>query len=357
MLCHWLFLRFPQLYNTEGGQARHGPVPAAFRASNLRVHDLDRRCMAFKLPLGYFISRKDKQAAFTGEQQRAGVWFLAFFVADLIDLGCKLLSPSKKWKPFKGIASPKPTVDAAPPSAAGRRAPPSAQDEQNHLLSSLLLEALESDSGDELLEDGETKGNRNDDNKVAACKKVPDFDWGAYTAMWGTTPLHTAIPALFSEYALVVGRITGHLHFRCTQPMTKETAKLLGEMCTNFVLRYVNPVLGVFTSTTIHTLRCHIIAAIMLHGALFNSNTVRNESLHVHEKQRYCRANGDPNAVGYQLLRAGQGTLEMHAKHAHEEEQEWLDEEGDQWEADADWGKEEQLADGEVAAGGLCRPV
>jgi len=301
----------------------------------------------------YFISPKDKQATFTGEQQRAGVWFLAFFVAGLFGLGAKASSPPKKRKQSHSLTDavpPPPPAGVAPLSPSGPSVPLSSQAEEENLLSALLLEALGNKSGDEVAGNGPVGGGSDDEDEAAVSMKVPDFDWEEYEAVWGATPLHLAITSLFAEYALVVGRITGHLHYKCGQPMTEETAEELGAMCSNFVLHYVNPILGVITSTKIHKLLCHIIAAIKLHGSLSNGNTGRNESLHVHEKQRYCRTNGDPDALGYQLLRAGQGTLEMRAKHAKEEEQEWLDEEGGQWEADEDSGEEGEQVEAGVSS-------
>ena len=316
----------------------------------------------------YFISPKDKQATFTGEQQRAGVWFLAFFVAGLFGLGAKLSPPRKKrQQAVQPKASPplsaKPSV---PVSSSAPLAPMSPQDEEEHLLGSLLMDALGAESGDEVDIDGAAGGGKgvesDEEDTMAVFKTVSDFDWVVYEAVWGSTPLHVAITALFAEYALVVGRITGHLHYNCAQPMSDETAEELGELCRNFVLCYVNPILGAIASTKIHKLLCHIVAAIKLHGALSNGNTGRNESLHVHEKQRYCRTNGDPDARGYQLLRAGQGTLELRAKHAMEENQEWLDEEGEQWEVDIDSGEEEHHDDVDALGAasmqaGLRRPT
>jgi len=286
------------------------------------------------------------------------VWFLAFFVAGLFGLGAKLPPPPKRRQSHdksKATATPSPTdASMALPSTLGT--PLSTEMEEEELLGSLLLDALGSEPGDEAAMDGGTGDGQpyesDDEDKKAVSNKAVDLDWDEYKAVWGSTPLHVAVTALFAEYALVVGRLTGHLHYNCGQPMTEETAEELGEMCKNFVLRYVNPILGVITSTKIHKLLCHVIAAIKLHGSLSNGNTGRNESLHVHEKQRYCRTNGDPAAFGIQMLRAGQGTLELRANHAKEEEQEWLDEEGEQWQADEDSEDEGHENDLEVGAVG-----
>jgi len=273
------------------------------------------------------------------------VWFLAFFVLGLFGLGAKLPSPPKK-RPAAVQATTKPpppppmSPHATTPTTSTTTAPPFSEAEEEQLISDLLLEALGDESGDDVIVHGGSGGDKgvesDDEDDTAVCKKLSDFDWAEYEAVWGSTPLHISITALFAEYALVVGRITGHLHYKCDQPMSDETAEELGSMCSSFVLRYVNPILGVIASTKIHKLLCHVVAAIKRHGALSNGNTGRNESLHVHEKHRYCRTNGDPDMFGYQMLRAGQGTLELRARHAKEEEQAWLDEEGEQWEADMD---------------------
>jgi len=308
----------------------------------------------------YFISPRDKQATFTGEQQRAGVWFLAFFVAGIFGLGAKLPPPTKKrntQSKSKGTVLPPPPPPPVSASSSTPTAPLSSEADGEHLLGNLLLEALGDEAPDEVLNDGEAEGGigaaSDDEDDKAVCKQAADFDWSDYEAVWGCTPLHVAVTSLFAEYALVVGRITGHLHHKCDQPMTTETAEELGEMCRVFVLHYVTPILGVITSTKVHKLLCHIVGAIKLHGALFNGNTGRNESLHVHEKSRYCRTNGDPDAFGYHMLRAGQGALEMRARHAMEEEQEWLDAEGEQWEVDEDSAEEGEGDETGLGCGGF----
>lgn len=287
------------------------------------------------------------------------MWFLAFFVAGLFGLGvARPIPPKKRQKmamPTKVVSPPPSSPSAA--SASEPTAPLSSQAEGEHLLGTLLLEALGDESSDEAADDGVAEGGKgamsDDEDAKAVHKKVAEFDWNEYKAAWGSTPLHVAVTALFAEYALVVGRITGHLHHQCNEPMTDQAAEELGEMCSNFVLRYVNPILGVFTSTKVHKLLCHIVSAIKLHGALSNGNTGRNESLHVQEKSRYCRTNGDPDALGYQMLRAGQGTIELRAKHAIEEEQEWLDAEGEQWGSEDDSGEDEPKGEmGVDGAGG-----
>jgi len=233
------------------------------------------------------------------------------------------------------------------------------QAEAGDVLAGLLGEALGDETDAEaaggIKAAGSKGANSDNEDDKAVIKAVNGFDWTAYRAVFGSTPLHVAVTALFAEYALVIGRISGHLHHNFPGPMTVEETEELGDLCTNFVLNYVNPVLGPMASMKIHKHLCHIVGAIKLHGSLSNGNTATNESLHVHEKQCYCRTSHDVDGFRYQLLREGQGTLELRARHEQEEEQEWLDEEGEQWAAGMEDGSDSEADGLESSAVAACQ--
>jgi len=233
------------------------------------------------------------------------------------------------------------------------------QAEAGDVLAGVLGEALGDETDAEaaggIKAAGSKGANSDNEDDKAVIKAVNGFYWAAYRAVFGSTPLHVAVTALFAECALVIGRISGHLHHHFPGPMTVEETKELGELCSNFVLNYVNPVLGPMASMKIQKHLCHIVGAIKLHGSLSNGNTATNESLHVHEKQCYCRTNHDVDGFRYQLLREGQGTLELRARHEQEEEQEWLDEEGELWAAGMEDGSDSEADGRKSSAVAACQ--
>jgi len=104
----------------------------------------------------------------------------------------------------------------------------------------------------------------------------------------------------------------------------------VGALAKDFVLGFLVPILGKWYSTKIHKLLAHIVEAIKRHGAVMNGDTSCNEALHVHDKRRYCRTSGDGDTFRPQLLRVGQGVLEIQARLASEAEEfeGWFGDEG-----------------------------
>jgi len=147
-------------------------------------------------------------------------------------------------------------------------------------------------------------------------KSVLTFDKAAYEAAFGDTPYHVAVTTLFIKYAQLMSRLTGHHH--CRAPMTVAGAEEVGAMAKSFVLDYMVPILGEWVSTKVHKLLAHVIEAIKQHGALSNGDTGSNEALHSQDKRRYCRASGSDDAFRTQMLRVGQGSLELRARLAKE---------------------------------------
>jgi len=171
------------------------------------------------------------------------------------------------------------------------------------------------------------EGNASADANVV--KEGISFDAAAYKAALGDMPYHVAVTTLFVRYAQLVSRLTGHYH--CKAPMTVQEAEAVGALAKNFVLGYLVPVLGQWYSTKVHKLLAHVIEAILEHGALKNGDTSTNEALHGNDKRRYCRTSGDGDAFRTQMLRVGQGSLELRARLEQEaaDSNGWFEEESD----------------------------
>jgi len=160
-------------------------------------------------------------------------------------------------------------------------------------------------------------------------KTVPKFDKAAYEAAFGDMPYHVAVTTLFVKYSQLVSRLTGHRH--CRAPMTVAGAEEVGVMAKEFVLDYMVPILGYWFSTKVHKLLAHVIEAIEKHGAVSNGDTGSNEALQGQDKRRYSRTSGSNDAFRTQMLRVGQGSLEIRARLAMEVSlfDDWFDDGGD----------------------------
>ena len=78
-------------------------------------------CLFWLCPLfSYLVGPKDKQATFTGRQQRAGVWILAFLVAGLFGPGTRRRPPPKK--KARAAATPERRKGRHPESSRSRPA-------------------------------------------------------------------------------------------------------------------------------------------------------------------------------------------------------------------------------------------
>jgi len=143
-------------------------------------------------------------------------------------------------------------------------------------------------------------------------KSMLEFNKVAYEAAFGNMPYHVAVTTLFVKYAQLLERLTGHKH--CKTPMTVMEAEEVGALAKEFVLGYMVPILGDWMSTKVHKLLAHVIMAIKAHGAISNGDTSGNEALHGKDKRRYSRTSGDGDAFRVQMLRVGQGTLEIQAR-------------------------------------------
>jgi len=152
---------------------------------------------------------------------------------------------------------------------------------------------------------------------------------------------HVAVTTLFVKYAQLLARLTRHRH--CQEPMTVTGAEEVGALVKEFVLDHMVPILGEWFSTKVYKLLVHVIEAIKEHGAITNGDTGSNEALHGQDKRRYSRASGRDDAFRTQMLRVGQGSLEIRARLSKEAAQ-FVD-----WFEDGDTGDD---GDKELVGGG-----
>lgn len=70
-----------------GHDARFGSLTATYGEVFVRLSYLGRRSRASRVAPGYAPGDDERQAAFTGREQRRGVWILPFSFAGLFDCG------------------------------------------------------------------------------------------------------------------------------------------------------------------------------------------------------------------------------------------------------------------------------
>ena len=75
------------------------------------------------------------------------------------------------------------------------------------------------------------------------------FDWAAYRTQWQDTPVDVAVTAMFAEYVTLYARMSRLRPSSVPDPMTMTEGISLGEQATNFVDKFVTPILGNVTST------------------------------------------------------------------------------------------------------------
>jgi len=222
----------------------------------------------------YIVRANEKQAVFTGKQQRDGVAILAFLVA--------------------GLSGPH-------GDESGNGAFAAEQDEER----ATSAEAVEA-AGYEA--DG--------DDDAAKVGKNFVFDWTAYYDEWEETPVHVAVTSMFAEYAVLYARIAGRTTSAVPPPMTMTEGLAIGEHATRFVNKFVTPILGHIASVKIHKLLCHVADAIKWHGNAQNCNTATNKSEHKADKPHYGRTTKDARIFTRQLVRHAHGARRILACHA-----------------------------------------
>lgn len=172
--------------------------------------------------LRYAPADDEKQAAFTGREQRRGVWILPFLFAGLFDCG----APVGGRRAQAAATDSSPAPQQAVPSTAGSH-DGNARDEAAQRLLRSLCNADGSLSG----EDDSTGGDGDEvaEQQAAAAGATKRFDWNRYRETFPDTPPHAAITAMFAEYALLVGRISRHLGHAAVTSMTLTEAAAIDE--------------------------------------------------------------------------------------------------------------------------------
>lgn len=246
----------------------------------------------------YLVSASETQATFTGKQQRAGVYILPFAVHGLFGLGAPR-PPRREDAPTargrggrgRGVGRRRATTRSRPRRSLApiEQAPTGNADSPDADAPFLLLP---------------------DDDDVELPKNFK-FDWSAYHASFGDTPMQDAVTAMFSEYAVLYGRIAGWVTSTKPAPMTVGEGEDMCKQAEEFVLNYMTPILGPLHTIKVHKLLRHVLDSITMHGNLQNGNTSTNESEHKVDKKFYRRTNKSIATFTAQIVRQSQGTREV----------------------------------------------
>lgn len=293
----------------------------------------------------YVKSANDKQANFTGQELRQGIWILLFLMVDIFERGRKkptkpASTPADDQPPAPNGAQPGPPSARAPASgdiaeAAAIPANPSdaAVDVQEEVAAEMaganageddrepdqdadpareLLRELWGSSRageDDPLPDDEEEssgaaraGDAADKELVSAVKDNANFDRKAYRWDFPDTPPHAPIPAMFAEYALLVGRITPLLGAAVASPMTLSEGEAIAKQAQEFLLCYAVPILRPLHTTKVHKLLAHLLEAVRMHGNIMNGDAGHNDQRHKDDKGHYARTNKSMSGFLRRLL-------------------------------------------------------
>lgn len=292
MLVHRLVRVFPHMCKNHYPLC--GTTAATYRVANVRISHMGRRSLAPRLAPGFFAEEGKPQSTFTGAQQRSGVPILPFAANGLFGVGRR--------RPRRS-----PTLDAARQRLRQSRSTASSRTVDVSGLTSTQAPAEDAaiDDGDTVLF---TAGEADDDEQLP---RNFSFDWVAYHAVFGPTPMQDAVTAMFAEYAVLYGRIAGWATSTEAAPTTLQEAKDVAEHAEHFVVKFVTPILGVVHTPKVHKLLCHILDAIKMHGNLQNANTGGNEAQHKQDKVFYRRTNKRMSNFTQQIVRHAQGSREV----------------------------------------------
>lgn len=244
--------------------------------------------------LGRFLVEEGKpQSTFTGAQQRSGVAILPFATEGLYGVGRR--HPAQP--PTPTAAQTRRRVQSR--AAASRRAG----------AGTARVRTCRQQATRPSFNTGLFGIDDNDDD----CDLPPSFsfDWTAYHACFGATPLHVAVTAMFSEYAVLYARIAGWVTSTASVPLTLDGAHDISRQAEHFVLKIVTPILGVVHTLKVHKLLRHVMDAINMHGNLQNANTCGNEAQHKEDKVFYRRTNKTLASYTQQMVRQAQGSREV----------------------------------------------
>lgn len=223
----------------------------------------------------------EKQASFTGTEQRAGVAILPFVVHGLFGLGKRRIQERRPADSSKRAAK----RSRCTPRATGAAV-----------------------VGDEHVTSSNTFFNAAQEDDHEPLPANFTFDWAAYRAHFGDTPMQGAVTAMFAEYAVLYSRIAGWTTSTSSKPTTLNEANDIRQHAEDFVLKFVTPILGVVQTPKVHKLLRHVFDAIKLHGNLQNGDTGGNEAVHKLDKPFYRRTNKTLADFTHQIVRQAHGS-------------------------------------------------
>lgn len=266
----------------------------------------------------YVMSAQEKQSKFTGREQRLGVWILSFLLAGIFDRGQRKPDRSTGGEDDARAAAASRAADATaadPASCEGGADDGAPSDEDDH--ARVLLRGLWGGGrsgegapcpGDEEEVRAGTNDGATDPEHTSAVHSKARFDWAAYREAIPTTPPHAEITAMFSECALLVGRITRHLGDAVASTMTLAEGAANAKQAQEFVLLYPVPILGPLHTTKALKLLAHLLDAVRLHGSILNGDTSLNEQEHKKDKRHYVRTDKGTWSFLRQVVRHANGS-------------------------------------------------
>lgn len=262
---------------------------------------------ALYVPRRYVVSEGEKQATFTGAQQREGVYALPFIVDGLFGVGRRKAARGDGVNELE-VAEQAAAAHVASAEGGGRLFPLLAVDgEGTARRPARRQQAAKADSD---------ASDEDDDAKLAPGF---EFDWVAYREAFGDKPVEDAVTSMFAEYASLYAALCGQVGSAAAQPLTLSQAATLDAKASNFINNFATPLLGVMNTTKVHRLLRHVMDAIRWHGNLANGSTASNESQHKDDKPYYVRTNRGFDTFTAQIVRHSQGGRIILADHKRAE--------------------------------------
>ena len=223
----------------------------------------------------YMVAADELQANFTGRKQRNGVFILPHAVPKVFALG--RLKP----RTASGHMSDDDDEESPRVPLSGRGRPSGVRAQSGKRLSRPQAPTKSAPAAtDRAGADAQTvtfDAGLDSDDELPKCFM---FDWGAYKKVWGETPYEDAVTELFSEYAVLYGRVAGLTMARAPASMTLQEAKSLQDHAREFIDKYVRPILGEVHTPKVHKLLRKLLDAIKMHGNLNNGSVGSNEAGH-----------------------------------------------------------------------------
>ena len=269
----------------------------------------------------YLVALNELQASFTGEEQRLGVFILPHAVAKVLSIG----------EPKDGSESNDSDEAAGSKASAARTSRKQRAKGKNGAKTKTAAKgkvpAQRQGAHSQVFQPSGPPGAATEDVPELTFDEGGDssedelppgfsFNWDAYKAVWGDTPLEDAVTAMFAEYAVLYGRIAGWTTATTPPNMTVDEAKSLSDHAVSFIKNFVRPISGEVHTLKIHKLLRHILGAIKYHGNIRNGNMSTSEAGHKTDKRFYNRTNKAANTFTAQIARQSQGTQTVLAKNA-----------------------------------------